>query len=85
MKKLILISLVLFMSGCVTSPKRYTSEGDSARYERKEKMMKCVSEFLVQDVAPGDALSICTTIFSRYEPSIKQTTVQPKNTLGENR
>jgi len=67
--KVITVIALLSTVGCQLPPSKLETSG--TRFERKERMMGCVGKFLNQDVAPSDSLAICTTVFSRYEPSIE--------------
>jgi hypothetical protein len=58
-----LIALTLTLTACVSSP---TLKGSALR---KAALTDCVSKFLAEDVAPVDSLHICSSIYSRWEPT----------------
>lgn len=69
MRNLILFSVVticvtqLGCSSILKGPEPTASE------RRKTDLIKCVGNFLGQDVGPGDSLNICTKVYSRWESS----------------
>ena len=59
------LTLLALSAGCSTLDR--TDVSSSA--QRKAALTSCVSRFLREDVAPVDSLHICSSIYSRWEPT----------------
>lgn len=63
-KTILLTSMIVLLSGCAMAPVDRTDTNN-----RKAQLQTCVAGFLDKDVSPVDSLNICSSIYSRWEPS----------------
>lgn len=69
MRTILIIPMTLLLTstlGCATAHRPSQS---SPSTNRKAELQACVSNFLTQDVSPVDSLNICSSIYSRWEPT----------------
>jgi len=59
-----LTTAVLLSTGCALTPAQ-----DDTRRSRKAELTGCVAQFLDKDVSPVDSLNICSSIYSRWNPT----------------